>query len=122
MPSIRAMDQLRSAAIGEIECLIEVAKELRSSLRSNEAVYLKALEKFRLGDPIRETLEDVNAKAARQQLNDALEALEKCRHQVRSTLTAAGLEEGMTVAESGRVWGVSRQLAARYASETRRQY
>ena len=116
------MDQLRSAAIEEIERLIEVTKGLRSSLRENEAVYVKALEKFRLGDPIRETLEDVNAKAARQQLNDALEALEKCRHQVRSTLTAAGLEEGMTVAESGRAWGVSRQLAARYANETRRLY
>lgn len=54
----------RQDAIAEIERLVELANQLQTSLQANEAVYLEALEKFRRGDPIRQTLEDVNAKAA----------------------------------------------------------
>ena len=113
------MTGAREAAIRETERLIEVAKQLHASLRANEAVYRKGLKDLQKGLPIAATLEDVDVRVARQRLNDALEALEYSRHQVRLALTAAGLEEGMTVADTGRAWGVSRQLASRYARETR---
>jgi hypothetical protein len=109
----------REAVIRETERLIQLAKELHASLRVNETVYRKTLKKLRLGDPVSETLEGVDAKAARQQLNDSLGALEQCRHQVRRSLIAAGLAEGMTIADTGRAWGISRQLASRYAREIR---
>ena len=64
-------------------------------------------------------LSRVSTSTARQQLNDALEALERGRHQVRLALTAAGFEEGMSIGDSGRAWGISRQLAARFAKEVR---
>ncbi len=116
------MTDAREAAIAETECLTQVAKDLRSALQVNEAVYRETVTKLRSGIPVAELLENVNAKAAREQLNDSLDALAFCRHTVRRALTAAGLEEGMTISDTGRAWGISRQLASRYAREARGKF
>ena len=114
------MDRRRDAAIRETEDLIETAKELHAALRKNEAVYRRGLKALQQGKPVAAILEDVGVRDARLQLNDALEALEHHRRQVRLALTSAGLDEGMTIADTGRAWGFSRQLAARYAMQTRK--
>ena len=113
------MDDPREAAIHETERLLEVARELHASLRINEAIYRKVLRKLRQEKRVEEILQDVDAKAARQQLNDALTVLEESRHRARRSLIAAGLDEGMTIGGAGRAWGISRQLASRYAKEIR---
>jgi hypothetical protein len=48
-----------------------------------------------------------------------LDELEAARHKVRTALFALGLSEGMTISELGRLYGFSRQLAARIAREAR---
>jgi hypothetical protein len=48
-----------------------------------------------------------------------LDELERARHRVRTAVFALGLSEGMTIAELGRLYGFSRQLAARIAREVR---
>jgi len=116
---IAAMTNRRDAAIRDTERLIETAKELHAALRATEAVYRKTLKKLKQDTSISEVLSDVQAENARKELNDALEALEHGRHQARLALTAAGLEEGMAVSDTGRAWGFSRQLADRYAKEAR---
>jgi transposase len=55
-------------------------------------------------------------------MNVALEAVEKARHEARLTVFAMGLEQGMSIGELGRMFGFSRQLAARYAKEARGKY
>ncbi|HTU38263.1 MAG TPA: hypothetical protein VMF35_09605 [Acidimicrobiales bacterium] len=45
--------------------------------------------------------------------------LERARHRVRTAVFALGLAEGMTIGELGRLYGFSRQLAARIAAEVR---
>jgi hypothetical protein len=52
-------------------------------------------------------------------VNDALNRVERCRHEARRAVFAAALKEGRTIGELGRAWGFSRQLAARYAKEAR---
>lgn len=49
----------------------------------------------------------------------ALDRLERVRHRVRKAVFALGLSEGMTIGELGRLYGFSRQLAARIAREVR---
>ena len=49
-----------------------------------------------------------------------LDELERARHRVRTAVFALGLSEGMTIGELGRLYGFSRQLAARVAAEVRR--
>jgi hypothetical protein len=55
----------------------------------------------------------------RQTTNDALEALEHSRHEMRVAFIGPSLDEGMSIGEIGRSLGVSRQLAARFAKEAR---
>jgi hypothetical protein len=49
----------------------------------------------------------------------ALDRLERARHRVRQAVFALGLSEGMTIGELARLYGFSRQLAARIAREVR---
>lgn len=49
-----------------------------------------------------------------------LDELERARHRVRTAVFALGLSEGMTIGQLGRLYGFSRQLAARIAAEVRR--
>ena len=48
-----------------------------------------------------------------------LDDLERARHRVRTAVFALGLAEGMTIGQLGRLYGFSRQLAARIAAEVR---
>ncbi|HEX4434925.1 MAG TPA: hypothetical protein VH012_08840 [Acidimicrobiales bacterium] len=50
-----------------------------------------------------------------------LEELETVRRRVRKAVFALGLSEGMTIGDLGRLYGFSRQLAARIARELREE-
>ena len=65
----------------------------------------------------REALEAIQPSVARTTVNEALDEVERARHEARRATFALGLEQGMSIGELGRAWGFSRQLAARYAKE-----
>jgi hypothetical protein len=52
-------------------------------------------------------------------MNDALKVLEQARHEMRLAMFALALDQGMSIGELGRIFGFSRQLAARCAKEAR---
>ena len=67
--------------------------------------------------PVAEAFSDMAmpwSEVARQ-----LDELERARHRVRQAVFAVGLSEGMTIGDLGRLYGFSRQLAARIAREVR---
>ena len=67
--------------------------------------------------PVAEAFSDMAmpwSEVARQ-----LDELERARHRVRQAVFALGLSEGMTISDLGRLYGFSRQLAARIARELR---
>lgn len=115
------MSNLRESAAEEIEQLLESAKLLRADLRAKESAYRRAVRMLDKGAPIDQVMEASGARTARQELTDAMTEFERRRHSTRLSLTAAALEEGMTIGQIGRAWGFSRQLAARYAREVRQR-
>lgn len=67
--------------------------------------------------PVAEAFSDMAmpwSEVARQ-----LDELERARHRVRTAVFALGLSEGMTIGDLSRLYGFSRQLAARIAREVR---
>ncbi len=113
------MSKLRDTALDEIDDLLESARRLRADLRLKETAYRQTARRIERGSPLEEVMEASGAHSARQELTDALAEFERHRHRTRLALTAAALEEGMSIGQIGRAWGFSRQLAARYAREVR---
>ncbi|MGH9207236.1 MAG: hypothetical protein ACRD1G_11845 [Acidimicrobiales bacterium] len=113
------MSKNHDAAIGAIEQLIEANKEMRRSLQANEVLLRRARKLLEQGAGLKDTFEKVAPSDPRLAITAALQKLVKARHQLRLTVFAVGLEEGMTIGELSRFWGFSRQLGARYAKESR---
>jgi hypothetical protein len=116
------MGQSRESALRELGLLVESAQALRNELRTKERVYRKMAKILEQGEPVASMMSMVNAATARHDMTRSLDEFERVRHQVRLALTAAGLEEGMTIGDLGRALGFSRQLAARYAHEARQTH
>jgi hypothetical protein len=112
----------REEAIRELERLIASAEELRAALRSTEAIYRKSLRLLKAGTPVSTALAQMSAGATRMALTDVLKSFEFRRHHTRLAFIAAGLADGATIGEVGRVWGFSRTLASRYAKEIRGEH
>jgi hypothetical protein len=113
------VDDARKAVLEEIEVLLEAAKTLRRDLRAKEASYRRMARRVEQGVDIGTAMGSLGAHVQRQELTDTLDEFEHRRHRTRLAITAAALEEGMTIGDVGRAWGFSRQLAARYAKEAR---
>jgi hypothetical protein len=113
------MSKKHDAAIRATEQLIEANKEMRRSLQANELLLRRAQKLLEQGGGIRETFHKVAPTDPRLAITLALQKLVKARHQLRLSVFAAGLEEGMSIGELSRFWGFSRQLGARYAKEAR---
>jgi hypothetical protein len=113
------MTSFRDDAVVDLRELAEAAARLRSDLRAKEGVYRRIAKALERGTSVAKAMQMVKADQARRELTDAIEDFEYFRHRSRLSLTASGLQEGMTIGQVGRAWGISRQLAARYARESR---
>ncbi len=102
-----------------VEDLLDSLAELRTTTRSTEATVRRALKMAKQGADVSTALAACSPAETRQAMNDALKSVEEARHQMRLRIFAEGLSDGMTIGELGRIFGFSRQLAARYAKETR---
>jgi hypothetical protein len=110
-------DPLPVAAANGLEGLIESTVTLRRELESHEAVCRRVLSDVEGGLPMGCVLPAVQADTWRSALTDAIKGFEMTRHHARLALVAMSLEEGCTIAEVARTWGVSRQLASRWVQE-----
>ncbi len=113
------MSPLRDDAIEDLQQLLEAATRLRADLRAKEGVYRRTVKSLERGTDVAKAMKLVKADEARGELTDSLDDFKYFRHRSRLSLTVAGLDEGMTIGQVGRAWGISRQLAARYAREAR---
>ncbi|MGO8872308.1 MAG: hypothetical protein ACLQPH_13075 [Acidimicrobiales bacterium] len=113
------MPSAKSEAVKSVENLLTAMEEARKAIRATEVMIRRALRKVDSGTDVATALAIVQPAISRNLVNEALDAVEKSRHEVRRAVFAAGLEEGMTIGSLGRSWGFSRQLAARYAKEAR---
>jgi hypothetical protein len=109
----------RDQVVRCLEHLLEVDPDTRAHLRADEIAIRRAIKEIKKGSPIATTMETTDARSSRANINTCLEALYDARHQLRLAITTAGLDEGMTIGDLGRAWGISRQLASRFAREAR---
>ncbi len=106
-------------AIASVERLIELMAELRDTLRRTEVSLRWALKMIEGGSDIATAVLATKPTATRSDINGALKEVECARHDMRLQIFAAALDRGTSIAELGRLFGFSRQLAARYAKEAR---
>lgn len=113
------MTAKREEAVYRLEVLLNAVGDLEQCLRETKVSYGVALERLTAGADVAVVLDDAHAAQTRQTLTAALDEFEQHRHRSRLSLTAAGIEEGMTINAVSRAWGISRQLASRDAKEAR---
>jgi hypothetical protein len=100
--------------VEDLEELIESTVALRRQLVTHEAVCRRILAEVEDQVPIGCVLPAVRADRWRAAVTDAIKGFESTRHRVRLDLVGMSLDDGMTIAEIARSWGVSRQLASRW--------
>ena len=116
-PLPAARDLKRSTADG-IEELISATSILRSELGSHEAICRTLLSEVRVDHEMSGVLPAIHADTWRSAITDAIRGFEAARHRVRLLLVAIEIEEGRSIGEVARSWGVSRQLASRWVQES----
>jgi hypothetical protein len=113
-----ATAHLRGSAADGIEELIGATSVLRSELNAHEVTCRKVLDEVRVDHEITGVLPEVHADTWRSAVTDAIRGFEAARHRVRVLLVAIEVEEGRSIGEVARSWGVSRQLASRWVQES----
>ncbi len=111
------MSKKRDGVIRAIERLLEADQVVRHELVVSERVLKRGITRLKAGEEIGSALAATQAADRRQGVNDALESLQLARHDLRIAVLSAGLEEGMSLSEVARGFGISRQLVQRLAKE-----
>ncbi len=115
------MSEAREAVTSDVRRLMDCGQELRALILESKKGFTKGMKLLDSGVSLSQALADLNAAERRLRMTDMLNEFDECRHQLRISITAAALEEGMSIGDIGRAFGVSRQLAARFAKEVREQ-
>ena len=75
------------------------------------------IELLRTGSPWRRRCASRTPRRSAADLTQRLEAFEEARREIRLSVTSALRDEGLSAAEIGELFGVTRQLARRFARE-----
>ena len=100
--------------------LTECAENLRIALLEYRDANVALMAHIARGTPAIESLERAGASRLRPELTDALDQFAGARHRARVALLSLAVEEGASMAEAGRAFSVSRQLASRLIAEHQR--
>jgi hypothetical protein len=102
-----------------VEQLIAAMEHLRTMLEKREEVLRQALQVSEPAPDFTVALKDAQITEQREDLNEALFTLERCRRESRIASFRTALDHGVSINELSRIWGFSRQMASRYAKEAR---
>ncbi len=100
--------------------LAALAELRRCTLRTEESIR-GALNQTQEGKELAAVVSALGPADLRKAMNDSLKGVEEARHEMRRLVFATALDQGTSIGELGRMFGFSRQLAARYAKEARLQ-
>jgi hypothetical protein len=108
--------------VEEMDNLVEVVEEVRTILRAYGKLSREVARRVDDGERLAEVLEALHGPLRRQQVTDAIDALEGARHRVRLAMFAMAAAQDTSASELGRQLGISRQLASRLSSEAERTF
>jgi hypothetical protein len=111
------MTKLERQATSSLKELLDALAEARDEIRRSEQGIRRTLRKVERGERLAVVVISDEPSESRQSFDDAMEALTALRHRARSLIFALAVEEGLSIGEVGRTWGISRQLASRYVRE-----
>jgi hypothetical protein len=111
------MTKLERQATSSMKELLAALAEARDEIRRSEQGIRRTLRKVERGQGLASVVIADSPSEGRQSLDDAMETLTSLRHRTRSLVFALAVEEGLSIGEVGRTWGISRQLASRYVRE-----
>jgi hypothetical protein len=94
--------------IRNVERFINAGERLRCAIQSDSSIIQHGVETLADGMTIAEVLQATGVRERQQAMAASLRDFEACRHQLRLSLSAAGIEEGMSIDELGRAFGISR--------------
>jgi hypothetical protein len=77
----------------------------------------RGLKKVERGADVASVILAAPPAESRQAIQNALSDVNRSRHKARLKIFALALDQGLSIGELGRAWGISRQLASRYAQE-----
>ena len=97
--------------------LIEVTERVRTTLQRYNEASASVAERIGQGDDLVGTLESLHGPVRRSEVTEVMEDFERSRHRVRLAMFALAKEQGANVSDMARALGISRQLAARLATE-----
>ena len=113
------MHETIKRVIEDIELYSEAGDRLRERLTVQREWNDEDIERLRSGATIAESTRTTRSADRSRGLTRALDEFERSRRQIRTSVVAAALAEGMTITEIGEIFGVSRQLANRFVKEAR---
>jgi len=106
-----AHDQL----LADVRAYRAAGERLVKGVIELNAMNTAALEDLERGMSLTESVELRDSATWSRRISKLLDEFESCRRATRSSATAVLMEEGKNVTGVGRVFGVSHQLASRFA-------
>lgn len=111
-PSVR-----RQSVIKDLAGLEEAAATVRASLAQLEDRVSLARRHLESGGPAGDLQRVAHVMEERAAVNAALAEMQQARHRSQRSLFLLAVDEGFSLAEIARTWGISRQLVSRMTKE-----
>jgi hypothetical protein len=111
------MSKMEKEAIGTMQELLDAMVIARDELRKSEQRTRRLLNQVDRGHSLASAAVASEPADLRRSFDDAMDGVTTLRHRARSLIFALAVEEGCSIGEVGRTWGISRQLASRYVRE-----
>jgi hypothetical protein len=107
------VDRLRAEYLEAVARYTQAASALRAAMdEADDALEVMRAHVTR-GRPLADVLPSIRPAGVRNNLSDAADALERARHAAQRVVYEILVAEGLTMAEIGRTFGVSRSLVSR---------
>ena len=113
------MDEAIERVIEDVYLYTEAGERLIERLQLQNRWNIEDTERLRGGTTLLAAIEATDSAARSRDLTRIMAEFEESRRAIRSSVVAAALAEGASVAQISEIFGVSRQLANRFVKDCR---
>ncbi len=107
----------RARALAALRQFQDEAGSLRDALRGYESALDRVCRRIETGESLHLVMEQIGVSRLRTDLVKGLTAFEAARHAMRIACFQMSLNEGLSIGDIARLWGISRQLVSRMLNE-----
>jgi len=111
------LERLRAEYLESVDCYERAASAMRDAMNEADQALAAVRTHVETGSPLTEVLPAIRPAAIRDRLSTAANDLERSRHAAQRLVFSMLVAEGLTMAEVGRTFGVSRSLVSRMIHE-----